>query len=205
MEIFEDLFSNVEFKDLEPTPDFSPEAEDSLLKIFQNSKKEETSDITKDNIVPVQDSKSLYPSIHQTEKSEVPEETREVAIVVEDPQETHKTASRLRWGRKEDKELFKQIYLLEKQGAISLTELSQINTNDFEMTKDVGLNILVEKFNWKSELKALVIRIQNCLSDKFSVRETRLLKKLCKKSSPPNYEEILYNFPGKSMKRVVEA
>jgi len=205
LEIFEDLFSNVEFKDLEPTPDFSPEAEDSLLKIFQNSKKEETSDITKDNIVPVQDSKSLYPSIHQTEKSEVPEETREVAIVVEDPQETHKTASRLRWGRKEDKELFKQIYLLEKQGAISLTELSQINTNDFEMTKDVGLNILVEKFNWKSELKALVIRIQNCLSDKFSVRETRLLKKLCKKSSPPNYEEILYNFPGKSMKRVVEA
>ena len=225
MEIFESLFTPIEFKELEPTPDFSPENEDPLLKIFQSSNRVETSDITKSDLIPMKDN-STKEFKREEELNNEKESSQDIRVetdkdleVVEtdkepevfetkendsqgDLQVSHK---RVRWGRKQDKELFKQIYLLEKQGSISLNKIIKSNADKMEVTEDGALLPLMEKLNWKYGLQALVVRIKNCLSNKFSVREVRMLKKLCKKNLTPDFEEILYNFPGKSMRKIMQA
>ena len=62
------------------------------------------------------------------------------------------------------------------------------------------------KLGWKTCVKSLIERIKSCISDEFSVRDLKKLKGLIKsKKKEINYEEILFNFPGKSLELVKKA
>lgn len=109
-----------------------------------------------------------------------------------------------RWGKKEDKMLWRTIrgdisnglYTLEILKNIPIEE-AKVNTLVIQLSKMIG---------WKTTNTKLLERIQKSISDNFSAREEILLRKLIKKKGYRNldYDSILSNFPGKTKKRIVE-
>ena len=85
--------------------------------------------------------------------------------------------SRLRWGRKEDIKLFKEIYYLSKEGILTLDQLSRMDP-EFDADDNPGLIKIANLLNWKSGMNHLLIRIQRRMLDNFSAREVVILKKL---------------------------
>ena len=82
---------------------------------------------------------------------------------------------------------------------LSMTDPCEIN--DWGPLIDIK-----HKLGWKTCLKDLIARIKSCISDKFSVRELKELKRMIKSMGKEiNYEEILFNFPGKSLELVKKA
>ena len=116
---------------------------------------------------------------------------------------TSGTNQRLRWGKKQDKELFKNIRILEKQGVTSLNEIIHMNA-ETEAETHSGVAQLVTSLNWKSSPKHLVYRVQKQMSYDFSIREVKLLKKQLKRShyNSIDYDTLIYDYPGKTMKRL---
>jgi hypothetical protein len=111
-----------------------------------------------------------------------------------------------RWGRSEDKSLFKLIRDMEEQGALSLKEILQVNSRS-DVYKHEGLCSLAHAFQWKSLIKNLLFRIKNLCGREFSVRELKMLKKLLKKKykyEKIDYNDLIYEFPGKSVNQLME-
>ena len=92
---------------------------------------------------------------------------------------------------------------MEKEGILTLEELIRIDP-DYEAEQNKEVINLGKSLNWKYSLRNLIVRVQKFVNSNFSVRETKLLKKLVKESDMKNidYENILYNFPGKSIERI---
>ena len=65
---------------------------------------------------------------------------------------------------------------------------------------------LAEMINWKGSRVRLFNRISAvCKLSNFSVREMKLLKRIVKKEFsgiPIDYERVLYEFPGKTMRQI---
>ena len=110
---------------------------------------------------------------------------------------------RRRWGRREDCQLFINIRKLEKEGVLTLSEIVGIKSQ-LKAENHKGLIMLAERLDWKASNLNLVLRVKKFIHPVFSVRDIRLLKKLLMKSQYKNidYEQILDNFPGKSMERI---
>ncbi|CAI2358748.1 unnamed protein product [Moneuplotes crassus] len=111
----------------------------------------------------------------------------------------------IRWGKNEDKLLFHKIHELEKQGVLSLDEI--INLPSREIKNDPSVRHLCSVFHWLALPRDLVKRIKKRVSDYFSHREIKLMKRIIKnqyKYQNLDYEKILYEFPGKTLARVTE-
>ena len=112
--------------------------------------------------------------------------------------------TRQRWGRKEDILLFKCIYMFEKKGVISLKEILHMSPEYDENNE--GISQLCDYLGWKSAQSCLITRIQKRINNEFSHRETKLLKRLCKRNYKKiDYEDIFYYFPGKTFQIVSKA
>ena len=112
----------------------------------------------------------------------------------------------IRWGLREDKLLFKTIHQLENLNLISLTELENIDPAEGKHNENI--RYLHSILGWKSSFKDLVRRIQSKISHDFSKREIKYLKKIMNdvyNYENIDYEEVLYQFPGKTLERVKEA
>lgn len=110
-----------------------------------------------------------------------------------------------RWRRNDDKELFKLIREFERKGILTLSEIMEMSTKDAFSSK--VLTLIARSFNWKGLNKQLLTRIQNLSSRDFSARELKQLKSTLKKQykyKNLDYDELIYNFPGKSMHRLQE-
>ncbi|CAI2387145.1 unnamed protein product [Moneuplotes crassus] len=111
----------------------------------------------------------------------------------------------IRWGKNEDKLLFHKIHGLEKKGVLSLDEI--INLPSREVKNDPSVRHLCSVFHWRTLPRDLVKRIKKRMSDYFSHREIKLMKRIIKhqyKYQNLDYEKILYEFPGKTLARVTE-
>lgn len=104
------------------------------------------------------------------------------------------------------------------------SDLSQHGSKKLSTVKNFGATILDEIFNeskaifveeleaimkevgWRAPYDAFIARIQTLRSRDFSCRELKQLKKLVKqrKYKIADYEQILFEFPGKSMTRLKE-
>eukprot|EP00343_Euplotes_focardii_P002808 CAMPEP_0205804460 /NCGR_PEP_ID=MMETSP0205-20121125/7384_1 /ASSEMBLY_ACC=CAM_ASM_000278 /TAXON_ID=36767 /ORGANISM="Euplotes focardii, Strain TN1" /LENGTH=198 /DNA_ID=CAMNT_0053074101 /DNA_START=339 /DNA_END=935 /DNA_ORIENTATION=- len=143
------------------------------------------------------------------EKIVIPAATFLVTVKIENEKEIKDIGSesiKKRWGRDQDKTLFIIIRQMEKEGELSLQEITSMNAKD-EACSNIGVNNLAKKFQWKSLKKYLVLRIQSLCKKGFSVRETKKLKRIIKKDYKYlelDYERILDNFPGKNIALVKE-
>lgn len=111
-----------------------------------------------------------------------------------------------RWGRANDKPLFKAIRTLEKEGTLNLDELLKIDAR-YMPCFSRGILKLIELTEWKGHPRNLVKRIQTLSQPKdLSAREMKLLRKLLKgiDEDAIDYEELLYNFPGKRIEQIKE-
>lgn len=115
-----------------------------------------------------------------------------------------------RWGRKDDRILFKNLRDLETQGIISIEEFCQLPCRDPETLAnhpqyELVLN-LAKDSGWRGYLPHMVQRIQNIYKDQgFSVREVKYFKKIVKPlvvSGYIDYETVLHEFPGKRLESV---
>ena len=69
------------------------------------------------------------------------------------------------------------------------------------------LKALKQIIKWKRNIKSLYDRISNIYSDDFTIRETKLLRKLInqqKKEGYIDYQAIIYHFPGKTIEACKE-
>ena len=104
-----------------------------------------------------------------------------------------------RWGRKEDKILFKIIKDLESKGLIHLQVILDLKEGA-RISEVRDVIILSRKVGWVSSPQKLVGRVQRlCKTSELSVRQNKLLKKLAKeniKKRKVNYSAFLDQFPG---------
>lgn len=118
--------------------------------------------------------------------------------------ETSPNEVKKRWGKKEDKILWKTIRRDISHGVYTLEILKNIPLA--EAKDNINIIQLSDSIGWKTTNAKLLERIQKSISDNFSAREEILLRKLIKKKSYKNldYEAILSHFPGKSRVRIME-
>lgn len=109
-----------------------------------------------------------------------------------------------RWGKQADKALFQTLRELEIDGSIVLSEL--IVLSDDELADISIIKELAEELGWKSVLSAFANRIKSLAqSDKFSVRDIKLLKKILfneYRNKAIDYQRLIIEFPGKSIDQV---
>ena len=165
--------------------------------------KRETSEITIENYISLDGELGSVSLIDQSIPPQKLEGSKKKKRKVRQPKSEGDESdinSRLRWGKKEDIPLFKEVYRLEKEGILSLSDFSNKDPNLGDSTYD-GLALLAKNLNWKLSLKKFYVRISKRISNEFSVREILQLKKMMKSTKYSNidYEEILYSFPGKPM------
>ena len=116
-----------------------------------------------------------------------------------------KLRNRKRWGRKDDRKLFKLIRNSEANGILTLKEILQFSPTDMDLPNQHIIQ-LVEESNWRQSPKELILRVKNLMRNDFSVREGKDLKNIIKKSKYKNlnYEQILEYFPGKTLERIIQ-
>lgn len=111
-----------------------------------------------------------------------------------------------RWGRIEDKILFKVLRELEVQGVTTFGEILEIS-EPMRPCHEEMLTMLAKKVQWKGSLINLVNRVKTLFKfSEFSVRELKLLKSLIKKQykgKEVNYEKLMEEFPGKTLEHIV--
>ncbi|CAI2387863.1 unnamed protein product [Moneuplotes crassus] len=122
--------------------------------------------------------------------------------VVSQPEETKlgKEIQR-RWGRKQDKILFKTIREMEKQQIITLDELLNLDPT-LTFKDDEAIQELCIRSKWNAHPGKLLTRIQSLSKHEFSFREIKELKKILRRKynyKNIDYNEAIYEFPGKSM------
>lgn len=105
-----------------------------------------------------------------------------------------------RWGRKEDKKVFEELIQVVIKTGLSLTEFFKAGKDDAQETI---LNTLMRKYEWKRGIRSFKSRLASLCKTSFSVREKKLLRKLCRKQtmnhSEVDFRTILPHFPGKSI------
>lgn len=124
-------------------------------------------------------------------------------------QKTRKPVLR-RWAKKNDKVLFNQIKIFQEKGFLTKEYLMNLKTKRSTRYSQ-KIKILAEASDWRGFLDDMVERIQSLYSNQsFSVRETKLLKKLVRpmiEQGEINYELLESEFPAKEvtvMKSIVK-
>ncbi|CAI2382881.1 unnamed protein product [Moneuplotes crassus] len=109
-----------------------------------------------------------------------------------------------RWGKQDDKRLFKILREMEVQHELSVSEIL-VGNNSFQNESEITLEDLCEKVGWISKPKKLLARIRTFWDKDFSFREVKVLKKILRKEF--NYQNIDLErvntyFPAKSLAKV---
>lgn len=110
-----------------------------------------------------------------------------------------------RWGRDDDRRLFGAIRQLENEGVITYKELMNMPLQIAFSSKEVIQ--LAQSIGWKTLNRQLLTRIRKLSKRDFSAREIKQLKSIIRHDDNHkdlNYENIIYHFPGKSLKRLKE-
>ncbi|CAI2382713.1 unnamed protein product [Moneuplotes crassus] len=110
-----------------------------------------------------------------------------------------------RWGLKQDKNLCKIIKDLSKEGKIDLQQILKLKPI-YEAYQSSDVELLADILEWKNPLRTLVTRIQKIYSRGYSKREIKRLKKNLKNlqgQADIDYDELIYDFPGKTMEEFV--
>lgn len=99
--------------------------------------------------------------------------------------------------------MFKLIRELESNGVVSLDHLLSVEII-YEAVNDEQMNLLANMVNWIGPIRNLARRIRNlCAPKPLSVREIKFFKKTLRRQitreKRVNYEELLDNFPGRSL------
>ena len=202
------MYTPLCLEEIEPLFNFSPEYDGLSENKEVIIKKRETSEITIENFISLDGELGSVNLIDQSTPQELEGSKKKKRKVrhpksEDDESDIH---SRLRWGKKEDIPLFKEIYRLEKEKILSLSDFSNKDPDLGDSIYD-GLALLAKNLNWKLSLKKFYVRISKRISNEFSVREILQLKKMmkCTQYSNIDYEEILYSFPGKPMETIKAA
>ena len=99
-------------------------------------------------------------------------------------------------------EVFRLLNVLCKEQKIPISAFMIKNHEITDMMMGI-LRIIKKKLNWKRSKMVLIRRIRRIANnDKFSVRDTKYLRKLINKQIKKGYtdfEEVLYEFPGKTV------
>jgi hypothetical protein len=122
-----------------------------------------------------------------------------------DGEEIKQEGAKQRWKREDDKRLFQLIREFEDDGVFTFKELLNMNLSD--AIQNEGIIELARQFEWKGLNKQLVLRIKNLSKKDFSARELKQLKSMLRKVyhyKDFDYNEILYDFPGKHINRLRE-
>ena len=106
-----------------------------------------------------------------------------------------------RWGKENDKMLYKALLNLVNKNKISRKFIE--NIDDIDILSDLReIKIISNIIKWKNPYEDLIKRINKILkSSKLSVREVMALKRIVKTrypSEPINYDHLMQEFPGKS-------
>ncbi|CAI2375761.1 unnamed protein product [Moneuplotes crassus] len=111
-----------------------------------------------------------------------------------------------RWGKKQDIALFNEFRKYESKGYICFEDLKKVQfracNSSFNIIKTIRSTLETEK-----SCEFLVSRLINNTNDKFSVRETKLLKRLIRRSDYKNldYLKLLESFRGKTLDGIRKA
>ncbi|CAI2387594.1 unnamed protein product [Moneuplotes crassus] len=111
-----------------------------------------------------------------------------------------------RWRKQDDIELFKAFRMCEQQGLITLNEIRCFKSPS-EVAAHLGIQMIKDTLGCKQSHMFLVNRIKNKLNDSFSIRETKLLKRLVRKYEYDNipYLQLLESFSGKTLEGMKRA
>ncbi|CAI2386962.1 unnamed protein product [Moneuplotes crassus] len=143
------------------------------------------------------------------ETKQVPGFTANVTSEVNDqnensmaPKKSHEKLNR--WGKKEDKILWRTIKEDIAKGAYTLEYMKNIPLA--KARKNSHMVNLSQSIGWKTSCSKLLGRIQKCIADSFSVRDEILLRKLIKKKHYKNldYDHLLEHFSGKTKERIMQ-
>lgn len=107
-----------------------------------------------------------------------------------------------RWGRKHDKNLFQVIRDMEKEGITTLDDILELDEEE-DLSQHRGILQVGDRAGWRSSPAKLLLRIKALKTENFSFREVKALKKILKNKyeyENINFEKVIYEFPGKTMK-----
>ncbi|CAI2384478.1 unnamed protein product [Moneuplotes crassus] len=125
----------------------------------------------------------------------------EIKTPPEQSKDAPKDASKKRWGRSQDKMLFKHIRKMEQHKQICMGEVFKLQTYN-DCLHDESLQELSKSVGWKASAKKLLARIKSLWDTEFSCREVKQLKQILKRNyeyKGINLNEVIYHFPGKNM------
>ncbi|CAI2360722.1 unnamed protein product [Moneuplotes crassus] len=116
------------------------------------------------------------------------------------------TGKRTRWKKQDDIELFKEFRMCEEQGLITLNEIRNFQ-NSSEIQAHAGMQMIKQTLGCRQSPKFLANRIKIKMKDTFSVRETKILKKLVKQYNYTciPYQKLLAHFSGKTLEGLERA
>ncbi|CAI2366850.1 unnamed protein product [Moneuplotes crassus] len=105
-----------------------------------------------------------------------------------------------RWGKKQDIELFNEFRKFELKGLICLEELKKLDMDAWDSPHDI-INTIRSTLGTDKSCEFLINRLICHTNDNFSVRETKLLKRLIRKNNYKDldYPKLLENFRGKTL------
>ena len=125
----------------------------------------------------------------------------------EGPKSSSKESKSTRWGRANDRQLFKTINEWEANGKLNIAEVLKIRKRLTPAQEEVFQNLSM-KVLWRGQIRHLVIRIQSLFKrSKFSVREFKLMRRILRtqyKDREIDYDKLLENFPGKTKEYLVK-
>ncbi|CAI2377231.1 unnamed protein product [Moneuplotes crassus] len=154
------------------------------------------------NSVKIEDDQEAWDNIMRTKTRRFNSSARD-KVLNENASES--SLMNKRWGLQEDKNLCKVIKDLENRGILDLQKVLNLG-----IIKDSSLHpeleLLAEMLKWRNPLRTLVSRIKKLYSRGYSKREIKRLKKKLKSFQGVediDYEALLYDFPGKTMKDFV--
>lgn len=112
-----------------------------------------------------------------------------------------------RWGKDDDKRLYKILLTLVSQNKISKEFIENAQDIDlFANSKEI--KIIASLIKWKNPLLDLLKRIQKIMkSTKFSVRELMNFKQIVRQrysTTPADYDYLMLEFPGKSRDTIIK-
>ncbi|CAI2361255.1 unnamed protein product [Moneuplotes crassus] len=112
----------------------------------------------------------------------------------------------MRWSKQDDIELFRLFRMCEDQGLLTLNEIKHFDSST-KVSKVPAMQMIKETLGCRQSCRFLANRIKIKMKDSFSIRETRLLKRLIKKY---NYDdiphlELLEHFAGKTLEGMQNA
>ncbi|CAI2360146.1 unnamed protein product [Moneuplotes crassus] len=160
--------------------------------------------INEDNSTPFNFNLNPKPKVHSPSFKDLIQEkstkntTLRLKILLKSSKE--KDIKAKRWGKDEDIALFKAFRECEEQGLITLSSICQLKSAA-QLKSHQGLQIIKNKLGCRQSSRFIANRLSLKLTDTFSIRETKLLKRLLKNYNYENvkYSEIIGKFSGKTL------